>query len=389
VTPAPLWREPTLWVLAAAVFAAITTEVLPVGLLPQISARLGVGESRTGLLVSAYAVVVAICSIPLTAVVARWPRRPVLAVLLTGYAVSNALFAWTSSYGVALAARLLGGLAHAGLFSVVFAAAVSAVPASPAGRVVAFVGGGNAVGLALGVPVGTALGSAAGLRVTFAAAAALVVVLTVLVVVVLPTAAPPATTTAEPVLSAVRRGPLLTVAVIVVVVTLGHYTPYTYVTPAILAAGVGTGRVGVVLFGYGAAGIVGVALARLVVDRHAVRGLQAAVALTAAAVLTVGLTQASTAATVTAVVVWGVAFGALPTLLLTAALHAAPEPPDAAPAVVNATFNIGIAGGGVLGARELLHTPPAGLAFTGAALLAGALALLLRRAATTRPPEAR
>jgi len=379
VTPAPLWREPTLWVLAAAVFAAITTEVLPVGLLPQISARLGVGESRTGLLVSAYAVVVAICSIPLTAVVARWPRRPVLAVLLTGYAVSNALFAWTSSYGVALAARLLGGLAHAGLFSVVFAAAVSAVPASPAGRVVAFVGGGNAVGLALGVPVGTALGSAAGLRVTFAAAAAMVVVLTVLVVVVLPTAAPPATTTAEPVLSAVRRGPLLTVAVIVVVVTLGHYTPYTYVTPAILAAGVGTGRVGVVLFGYGAAGIVGVALARLVVDRHAVRGLQAAVA----------LTQASTAATVTAVVVWGVAFGALPTLLLTAALHAAPEPPDAAPAVVNATFNIGIAGGGVLGARELLHTPPAGLAFTGAALLAGALALLLRRAATTRPPEAR
>ncbi len=48
-----LWREPTLWVLAAAVFAAITTEVLPVGLLPQISARLGVDESRSGLLVSA------------------------------------------------------------------------------------------------------------------------------------------------------------------------------------------------------------------------------------------------------------------------------------------------------------------------------------------------
>ncbi len=92
----PLWRLPTLWVLAGSVFAAITTEVLPVGLLPQISTRLEVGESRSGLLVSVYAVIVAVGSIPLTAVVARWPRRTVLGVLLTGYAVSNAVFAQTS-----------------------------------------------------------------------------------------------------------------------------------------------------------------------------------------------------------------------------------------------------------------------------------------------------
>ncbi len=291
-------------------------------------------ESRSGLLVSAYAVVVAVCSILLTAVVARWPRRPVLGGLLAGYAVSNALFAWTSSYGVALAARILGGLAHAGLFSVVFAAAVSAVPPSRAGRAVTFVSAGNAVGLAVGVPLGTAVGSAVGLRVTFAAAAALMAVLAVLILVVLPRAAPPAATTADPVLSAVRRGPLLIVAVIVVCTTLGHYTPYTYVTPAILAAGVGPGRVSVVLFGYGAAGVVGLTLAGVVVDRHPVRGLQTAVALTAASVFAVGLAHASTAATVSAVVVWGAAFGALPTLLVTAALRAAPDSPDAAPAVV-------------------------------------------------------
>jgi len=90
-----------------------------------------------------------------------------------------------------LAARMLGGLAHAGLFSVVFAAAVSAVPPSRAGRAVTFVSAGNAVGLAVGVPLGTAVGSAVGLRVTFAAAAALMAVLAVLILVVLPRAAPP------------------------------------------------------------------------------------------------------------------------------------------------------------------------------------------------------
>ncbi len=377
MTPAPVWRLPTLWVLAAAVFAAITTEVLPVGLLPQISNRLGVSESRSGLLVSAYAVVVAAAAIPLTAVVGRWPRRAVLAVLLAGYAASNVLFAATHTYGVALGARVLGGLAHAGLFSVVIAAAVDVVPPSRAGRAVAFVSAGNVVGLALGVPLGTALGSAVGLRATFAAAAALTAVLAVLTRLVLPRGIPPATTAADPVLSAVRRGPLLTVALTVAVLTLGHYTLYTYIAPVLLSAGVAAGAVSVVLFGYGAAGVLGLALAGLVVDRRPARGLQGAVALTALCVLAVGLTRASTAATVTAVVVWGAAFGALPTLLMTAALKAAPQSPDAAPAVVNTTFNIGIAGGGVLGAHELTAGGPPLLAVTGAALIAVALALLV------------
>jgi len=105
---------PVLSVLAAAVFAAITTEVLPVGLLPIISRDLGTSDSRVGLLVSAYAVVVALGSIPLTAVMVRWPRKQVLSGLLVIYAISNALLAGTDQFSVALMARLVGGLAHAG-----------------------------------------------------------------------------------------------------------------------------------------------------------------------------------------------------------------------------------------------------------------------------------
>jgi len=85
-TPRLPWLALTL--MAAAVFAAITTEVLPVGLLPVISRDLGTSESNVGLLVSAYAVVVALGSIPLAALLARWPRRGVLCALLTIYAVT-------------------------------------------------------------------------------------------------------------------------------------------------------------------------------------------------------------------------------------------------------------------------------------------------------------
>ncbi len=378
-----------LVVLAAAVFIAITTEVLPVGLLPVISTGLHTSESRVGLLVSAYAVVVALGSIPLTAFAARWPRRNVLCTLLVMYALSNAVMAGADAYWIAFAARLLGGLAHAGFFSVVFAAAVSVAPPGKQGRAIAFVGAGNAAALCVGVPLGTAVGTAIGWRWAFAGCAIAMGVFAVLTALVLPKTQPPPARSAQlPVLTAVRTRPLLAVAAVVVVLTLGHYTAFTYVSPLLQHAGVSAAGVSLVLFGYGAAGILGLVLSGAVVDRHPRRGLQAATGLTTACLLALGVVSHEVPS-VTAVLVWGFAFGTLPTLIQAVALRAVPRSPDAAPAVVNASFNIGIAGGAFLGARELLVTSPPALAVTGATLTAVALVLLsLRRSPAGSTPHA-
>lgn len=374
-----------LLVLAASVFAAICTEVLPVGLLPQISHDLGASESRVGLLVSAYAVVVALGSIPLTALAARWPRRQVLCTLLGLYALSNAVLAGTSNYWVALGSRLLGGLAHAGFFSVVIAAAVSVVAPARAGKAVAVVMSGNAAALALGVPLGTAVGTAIGWRFAFVGAAAVMVLLAVLTVLVLPGAQPaPAASAQTPVLVVARQPAMLTVAAVTVVLMLGHYTLYTYVSPLLRYAHVRAGAVSLVLFGYGIAGILGLVLASRSADRDPRRGLQVAAAVTMGCLLTLGFVHASTFSTVVFVVVWGMAFGSLPTLIQSVALRAVPHAQDAAPAVVNATFNVGIAGGALIGARELLVASPSVLAFTAAGLAAASLLLLGRRPAPQR-----
>jgi len=376
---------PALALMAAAVFAAITTEVLPVGLLPVIGGDLGASQSRTGLLVSAYAVVVALASIPLAAVAARWPRRRVLVSLLTAYALSNAVMAVAGNYWVALAARLLGGLAHAGFFAAVFAAAVAVVPPAKAGRAIAVLGAGNALALTFGVPLGTALGNAAGWRWAFTACAAAMFLLAALTAAVLPAAeAPPAATARLSVLAAVRRPPLLVMALLVVILTLGHYTPYSYISPLLLHAGAGPDGVSVALFCYGAAGGLGLLLAGTVVDRHPRRALQGATATLAVALLALGLLH-STAPAFAAVALWGLAFGTLPTLIQALALRATPQAPDAAPAVVNAAFNVGIAGGALIGAGELLIAPPPITALTGAALTSVALMLLMVRRLT--PPD--
>lgn len=373
-----------LALFTAATFAAITTEMLPVGLLRLMSEDLAVSDSRTGLLVSAYAVVVAVASIPLTAVVARWPRRSVLVLLLVAYAVSNLALASTDEWWVALACRVLAGLAHAGFFSVVVGAAVAMVPPDRVGRAVAAVSAGNALALVGGVPLGTALGTAVGWRWAFVVAALVLLGLAAATLVLLPREPAPAESAGVPVLQAVRERPLQRVALVVVVLMLGHFTLWTYVSPLLLAAGVGQRGVGLVLLGYGGAGVLGLLAAGAVVDRHLRGATVVATAGTAGLLAVLGavgvlggstLSATVTALTVAAVVGWGAAFGALPTLLQTQALRASPDSEDAAPAVVNAAFNVGIAGGALLGAQVLLLAPPPVLALVGA--LGAGLALLL------------
>ena len=257
-----------LAVLTTATFAAVTAEMLPVGLLPMIARDLSSTESRVGLLVSAYAVVVAAASLPLTALLARWPRRWALTGRPVTYAVGNAVFAATGVYGVALAARVLAGLAHAGFFSVAVGAAVSLVPPARAGRTTALVFVGVTIAFTVGVPAGTALGEAVGWRWAFTGIAAVLLALAVLAAVLLPAAPPPAATGPVPLRRVLRRGPVLLVAVLTVVVTLGHYTAFTYVSPILRSAGIGDSSVSLVLFGFGAAGAAGLALAGMLADRR-------------------------------------------------------------------------------------------------------------------------
>src|SRR4051794_14314413 len=102
-------RRAPLVLLSACVFFAICTEMLPVGLLPEIGRGLGVSASAAGILVSLYAVLVAVMSVPIAAVAERWSRRVVLAALLGAYTLSNVVFAVAPDYAVAGVGRTNGG----------------------------------------------------------------------------------------------------------------------------------------------------------------------------------------------------------------------------------------------------------------------------------------
>jgi DHA1 family inner membrane transport protein len=374
-------RRVPLVLLSVCVFFAICTEMLPVGLLPEIGRGLGVSTSATGVLVSLYAVLVAVMSVPIAAVAERWPRRKVLAVLLGAYTVSNVVFAVAPNYAVAVLARSLGGLAHAGFFAVAVAAAVSLVDTARSGRAITVVMIGNALALVFGVPLGTVLGTAIGWRWAFVVLAGVLAVLSVAVVRVLPRQAPARTTSRMPVMTAVRRPAVLVMAASITLLALGHFTLYTYISPLLLHDGVGRAHVGLVLFGYGCGGLLGVAAAGALVARRPDGALAADIVLMGLS-LVLAAVVASAIGIIAVVAVWGVAFGAFPTLTQAVMLSAAGDATDAASALVNATTNIGIAGGALLGSRLLEVVAVPGLGWVGAGLVAASLivyAVRLRR----------
>src|SRR3569623_2419533 len=98
--------------LAVAAFAVVTAELIIAGLLPNVAADLGVDIPTAGLLLTGYALGVAIVGPILALVPATLPRRALLLGLVVVFIVGNGICAISASYGMLLAARLVIACCH-------------------------------------------------------------------------------------------------------------------------------------------------------------------------------------------------------------------------------------------------------------------------------------
>ena len=375
-------------VLAVANFVAITTEVLPVGLLPQLARGVDVTESTAGLLVTVYAFVVAAFAVPLTVATRAVPRKPLLLVTLGIYAISNVLVAVAPSYAMLVVARTLGGLGHAVFFSVSIAYAARLVSPLYTGRALTLVTAGGTIGFVLGVPLSTSLGAAVGWRWSFALLGGVCAATALLVARLLPAVAVEPDSPRDRSGARAGRKRLGIVVGTNTVLFGGQYTVYTYISVILLAAGLSEAAVGPALLVFGALGLVGLWAAARYLDRTPRALTLAAMATIAVALVAVALALPATAVGVlVAAGVWLAAFGAIPATFQAAALRTQGATADVAGAFVNATSNLGIGLGAAVGAAIVAGPGPGPLALTGAAIVAAScVAVLVARRAFPREP---
>jgi predicted MFS family arabinose efflux permease len=370
--------------LALASCLAVTTEMLPVGLLPTIGASFKVADSVTGLLVSLYAVMVALLAVPLTLATARFARKPLLLTTLLCYALSNALVAAAPTFAVLAVGRAIGGVTHALFFSLCIGYAPRLVTGAQVGRALAIATGGATAGFILGVPLSTSLGTALGWRTSFGVLAALSILTLLLVARLLPAVSNEAP--ARPAQSHSGRAALAAVVTSNALTYLGQFTLYTFVSVLFLTAGARPALIGPLLLLCGVCGLAGLAYAATTLDHRPRRATIVLLAVAIAAVLALGAGFPMLVPVILAAALWNGVFGGVPSIYQACAVRTHAVTPELAGAWVNASANFGIAGGAAIGAGLLPVLGLGGLPWVSAALIGLGLAvsLVARRAFPSR-----
>ncbi|MDY7787500.1 MFS transporter [Burkholderia ubonensis] len=371
-----------LLALTISAFAIGTTEFVIVGLIPTIAADLAVTLPSAGLLVSLYALSVAIGAPLLTALTGRVPRKTLLAGLMALFTVGN-LVAWQApGYESLIVARILTGLAHGVFFSVGSIIATTLVPKDKAASAIATMFSGMTVAFVAGIPLGTFIGQHFGWRATFLIVALFGLVAFVGAVAFVPRRLPQ--TEPAPLARQFRvlaQPRLLLVFAMTAVGYGGSLIAFTYMAPLLeQIAGFTPSQVSLVLVGYGVSVAFGNVWGGKLADRVGpVKALKRIFLLLAVVLLALTFTVHVKWLAVLTMLAWGaVAFGNVPGLqvyVVKQARHFAPDAADVASGFNIAAFNLGVAGGSSLGGLIVAHVGLGHTPWIAAVVTLGAFAL--------------
>ncbi|MFG3491781.1 MFS transporter [Streptomyces sp. NPDC094447] len=337
-----------LLALATAVFVTSLTETLPAGVLPAMSADLGVGEAAMGQAVTVYALGTALTAVPLAARTAAWRRKRLLLTSVAGFAAANTVTALSSSYVLTMGARFLAGVAAGVAWALLAGYARRIAPPHLQGRAVAVAMTGIPLALSLGVPAGTFLGEAVGWRAAFTAMTVIAAALLGWIALAVPDLPGGERGGRAPVARTLRVPGVLPVLAVTFTLVLAHTVLYTYVSAYLGHLGL-AGSTGLVLLVFGVASLAGIWFTGRHIDRRLRVLTLGGTLLVAVAAAALAAPAGGTASVLAAALLWGLGWGGAPTLLQTAAAEAGGAHADTAQTLLVSLWNAAMAAGGVAG----------------------------------------
>ncbi|WP_394140793.1 MFS transporter [Cytobacillus oceanisediminis] len=376
---------PALLALAISAFGIGTTEFVPVGLLSTMSNDLGISITLAGLLISGYAVGVAIGAPILTALTSKMSRKSLLMSLMVLFIIGNSVAAMSTSFSLLLAARFITAFSHGIFFSIGSTIAADLVPENKRASAIAFMFTGLTVATVTGVPLGTFIGQMFGWRATFWGVALLGAVGIISSAILVPKnlkEAPPSKFSEQ--LKIVSSSKLLLAFSITALGYGGTFVAFTYLTPLLEdVTGFSPKWVSIILLAYGVAVAIGNVIGGKASNKDPLKALFWMFVLQAIILVLLTFAAPFKALGLIAIFLMGLfAFMNVPglqVLVVNLAEKYVPSAVNVASALNIAAFNIGIAfgsfvGGLIVDSIGLIHTPwIGGVMVLGAVLLTGLL----------------
>ncbi|HEV7714654.1 MAG TPA: MFS transporter [Steroidobacteraceae bacterium] len=347
-------RAPGSWSALVAIgvgaFALVTTEFLPVGLLPQIARDMRITEGHAGLMVTLSGLLAALAA-PLTISLAKnFDRRHVLSLLLAMLALSNLTVAVAPGFAVILIGRILLGITVGGFWAVAGSLGPRLRPGPQAGLATSIILSGVSLGTVAGVPAGALIGALLGWRLAFGASAGITLLVLVALMFLLPRLEPTGTSGLKGMAELLKLRKAQIGLVATVLAFVGQFSAYTYIAPFLLQVTlIDPVTLSAILLGFGIAGFAGNLLGGWAVGHGVRRTLIATAVLLGVSVLMLALVGAQPLWAVPLVLVWGVGFGMLPIVMQSWMFSAAPHQLESVQAMFVSVAQASIGSGALIG----------------------------------------
>ena len=359
--------------LACGTFVLVNTEFLPIGLLSPIARSLGVTEGHAGLAVMLPGLVAAI-SAPLIMLFAkRMDRRRLLLLLSATVILANGIAVMAESFNVLLIGRIILGVGVGGFWSFAIPSGRRLVPEEQGARAISLITAGVAVGTVAGVPAGAFIGDLFGWRMAFTLNAVMALVIFVLQWIALPSLPAQQSIGLRAMLGVIKVPGIRYALIIGVFIAGGHFAAYTYLEPWLrFDLHLSASSISLLLMGYGIAGLIGTLASEFTVREFGVkRAFMLNMLLLSLSVLVLSTFHLPLALASALVILWGLAFGALPVCLNIWTYQASPALFETGSALLVCVFQTSLALGALFGG---VLADNAGV--SSAFLLGGVLTLL-------------
>lgn len=358
--------------LTLSTFIFNTSEFIPIGLLTSIADDFAITESKAGLLITIYAWVVALASLPLMMAFAKTENKKLMLSLVALFTASHILSGFSSSYVMLMISRIGVACSHAVFWSIVTPLAVHVAPEGHRSTALSMIITGSSIAMIVGLPLGRAVGLMVGWRVTFLLIAILSAIVLCLLAAFLPKVPSDNNISLKTLPTLVSTPALLCIFVMTALTITGHFTAYSYIEPFLgQAAGFTNGEITMVLSAFGVIGIIVSILFSKYYDRHQFAFLRVAVLGICICTLLLGISSGNSFIMVCTCLLWGLSINCFNISLQSCIIDYSPFGTAIAMSIYSGIYNVGIGAGALVGGIVCSHI---GIPFVG--YVGGAVSLV-------------